>query len=226
MNTIIMDKIAICITTRNRREAFNKCYRSVMEFKPSDAGVFVVDDASDEPVANCDHYFTDRAGIPAAKNKCLELAMNTRTEHIFLLDDDVMVKSKDTFTQYINSPHNHLCYTFLNHSRIVGGHKYHPLGNGCAMYAHRSVVDAVGGFDTSFGMGKYEHTQWSHRIYAAGIVPAPFIDLVGSSELYHSMDEYNEVERTLTRDEQEYLLNKNRQHFYNTRNLTTFIPYK
>lgn len=221
-----MDKIAICISTRNRREAFDKCYRSVMELKPNDAVVFVVDDASDDPVANCDYYFEQRAGIPRVKNKCLELAMDTGAKHIFLLDDDVMVKSKDTFAQYINSPHKHLCYTFLKHNRIVDGHKYHQKGNGCAMYVHRSAVDSIGGFDTAFDIGKYEHTQWSYRIHAAGLTPTPFVDLVGSGKLFYSMDEHNEVERTLTADEQKHFINKNSQHYYNTRNLTTFMPYK
>lgn len=94
------------------------------------------------------------------------------------------------------------------------------------MYIHRSVVEKIGGFDTEFGLGKYEHTEYYERAHRAGITPHPFIDIVGSNKLIHSMDEHKEVERTFTDGEMRELLNKNRGHYYNTRFLTKFIDYK
>jgi hypothetical protein len=40
------------------------------------------------------------------------------------------------------------------------------------------------------------------------------------------MDEHAEVDRTFTPKEQAHLLNVNREHYYKTRFLTKFIPYK
>ena len=222
-----MGKIAICITTRNRPEAFLKTESAIYSLLPPNAEVFVVDDASNPlyyPVA--DLCFTKRQGIPAVKNKCLELAMESGAGHVFLFDDDCYPIAKDWHLTYINSPHLHLCYTFLPHTRIVDGHKYHALGNGCMMYIHRSVVEKIGGFDTRLGLGKFEHVQYSHRAHAAGLIPHPFIDVLGSDKLFHAMDEQNEVIRTFTDEERGKLMAENRAHYYKTRNLTEFISYK
>jgi glycosyltransferase involved in cell wall biosynthesis len=222
------DKIAICVSTRNRPEAFDMCLREWVTCVPWSPNVayFVVDDASDIPYPNHDFRFSSRVGIPRAKNKSLELAMDWGADHIFLCDDDVYPISPNAIIPYINSPHPHLCYTFLPHQRIVDGHKYHSMANGCMMYIHRSVVEKIGGFDTRFGLGKFEHVQFSHRVHAAGLIPHPFIDVLGSDKLFHAMDEHNEISRTFTQQEQAHLLNVNRAHYYKTRNLTEFIPYK
>ena len=94
------------------------------------------------------------------------------------------------------------------------------------MYVRREVVEKIGGFDTRLGLGKFEHVQFSYRAHAAGLIPHPFIDVLGSDKLFHAMDEQNEVIRTFTDEEQRQLLAKNRAHYYKTRNLTDFIPYK
>ena len=222
------DKIAICISTRNRPEAFDMCLREWVIYVPWSPNVayFVVDDASDIPYCNPDYRFSSRVGIPTVKNKCLELAMDWGAEHIFLCDDDVYPISDYALAPYINSPFKHLCYTFLPHTRIVDRHKYHALGNGCMMYIHRSIVEKIGGLDTRLGLGKFEHVQYGYRVHAAGLITHPFIDVLGSDKLFHAMDERNEVIRTFTGEEQRQLLAKNRAHYYKTRNLTDFIPYK
>lgn len=219
-------KIAICITTRNRPDAFRKTESEIYMHLPTDATVFVVDDASAPRYSYGSYFtFTERAGIPRAKNKCLELAMESGAEHIFLLDDDCHPISRDWHLPYINSPYPHLCRTFLPAFRTENGHSFHNLGNGCAMYIHRSVIETIGGFDTRFGIGKYEHVQFSHRAHAAGLIPHPFIDVEGSDKLIYCMDERQEVQRTLTPEEDAQLRNEGRQHYYDTRNSTEFIPY-
>ena len=49
--------IAISITTRNRKEAFEKSLRKWNEFLPSDAKIFVVDDNSEHIYADSDFIF-------------------------------------------------------------------------------------------------------------------------------------------------------------------------
>ena len=218
-------RVGIAITHRNREEAFNKTYSNIVKHIPKEAVLVVVDDASDVPCELADHRFEDRAGISVAKNKCISLLYDKGCEYFFLFDSDVYPIVDDWHLPYINSPHPHLCYTFLPHTRIVDGHKYHALGNGCMMYIHRSVVEKIGGFDTDL-FCKFEHVQFSHRAHAAGLIPHPFIDVVGSDKLFHAMDERNEVIRTFTDEERDKLMAENRAHYYKTRNLTDFIPYK
>lgn len=73
--------IAISITTRNRPNAFKTSIKNWERFIPENTKVFIVDDNSDPFYTESDYYFTERAGIPKAKNKSLELAYNSGAEH-------------------------------------------------------------------------------------------------------------------------------------------------
>ena len=216
-------KTVICITTRNRPEAFNKCYSEWQKYFPH-TPIIVVDDASSEEYAKADYRFAERAGISRVKNKCLELAMAAGAEHIFLADDDVYPLSSDALQPYIDSEHKHLCYTFLAPYKYVQGHKYHTLGNGCMLYLHRDVINKIGGFDTYF-QNKYEHTQLSHRAATSGFCPVPFVDVVGSQNLFHAMDEYEEITRSSTTEEMKQQLKAGAAHFNNTLTDKKFYPY-
>lgn len=216
--------IAICITTRNRRDALDKCAAQHTLFRVEGARYFIVNDAG-EPTPYDDFRFSDRVGIPRAKNKCIELAMASGAEHIFLFDDDCYPISDGWEVPYIRSPHPHLCFTFLPSYATEAGHKYHHLGNGCMMYVHRSVVDRIGGMDPAFGIGKYEHAHFSHRACAAGLIPAPFIDVEGSEGLLHAMDASGEVERTMSSEEMARQMRAGETHFYATKDRREFVGY-
>lgn len=65
------------------------------------------------------------------------------------------------------------------------------------MYAHRSVVESIGGMDERFGPpGGHEHAEWSMRIHNAGLTPAPFLTPAsyatrggqGAAALWHCED--------------------------------------
>lgn len=229
-------KIAICITTRNREEVFFNCLRKWIEFTPEDCDIelIIVDDASDNDYAPYDYRFTERAGIPAAKNKCIELAMYGLPDIIILADDDVHPISTNWHHSYINSLYPHLCFSWTERYQDQAakqrweenGHNFYHLGNGCLMTFTRSCIERVGGFRTEYGMGAYEHSDLSHRIAAAGLQPHPFIDVIGSEKLFHSMDKSGTVTRSFTDQEKAELLQRNYPIFASKRFDTNFVPYK
>jgi glycosyltransferase involved in cell wall biosynthesis len=108
-----MEKIAICITTHNRKLVFEQSVFAWKKFKPQNADIFVVDDCSIEAVES-NFRFNENVGIATAKNKCLELAESY--DHIFLTDDDVRPKVFGWEQKYINSGMNHLCLTYDKNS--------------------------------------------------------------------------------------------------------------
>lgn len=227
-------KIAICITTRNRPEAFERTFVNWMLRKPINARIFVIDDASDNIYCEADYRFKQRAGIPRAKNKCLELAYKWGAEHIFLSDDDCYPISDNWCTPYIESGINHLCYTFTsgwngtpswNSGYREGNFIIHSLGCGCMMYIKRKCLDTVGGFDESFGLGKYEHVDYSRRIHNAGLTPHKFMDVIGSDRLFYSMDKKNEVERSFNESERIELLSKGLSYFNANANSKRYINF-
>lgn len=230
-----MIDIAICISTRNRKDAYYKSYGEFFKYYPPYSRLIVVDDASDPRYAHeYDHYFNERAGIPRVKNKCLQLAMEVGAKHIFLFDDDCYPLCNDWHLHYINSPYPHLCFTWPHKYQDQAGkqywqengHTFYTLGNGCMMYFTRECIDRVGGFRTEYGMGSYEHVDLSHRIHRAGIIPHPFIDVTDSDKLLYSMDANNEVERTFTAQEKAKLIQRNYPIFAQNRFNTNFVPYE
>lgn len=229
-------KIALCISTRNRKEAFYKCHAEWFKFAPTDCEfkIIVVDDASSPRyVHEYDHYFPERAGIPRVKNKCLELAMEWGADFIVLADDDVYPIAHNWHLPYINSPYPHLCFSWPEKyqdqpSKLrweEARHHFYHLGNGCLMTFTRTCIERVGGFRTEYGIGKYEHSDLSHRIAASGLQPHPFIDVIGSDKLFHSMDKAGEVARSFTDQEKAELLQRNYPIFASKRFDTNFVPY-
>ncbi|KFC88020.1 Uncharacterised protein [Hafnia alvei] len=60
---------------------------------------------------------------------------------------------------------------------------------GVMLYYHRSAIEKVGGFDTVYGRGMYEHPDLALRIHNAGLTTWAFADVVGSEKLIYSLDE-------------------------------------
>lgn len=214
--------ISICITTRNRPTEFAIVLDWIKLYTTCEYELIVVDDASDTIYCDADYRFNERVGIPAAKNKCLELA---QYDHIFLFDDDTYPIADGWYLPYINSGKEHLCYTFLAKHKVKKGFKYHTLGNGCMLYVTRKCIDTVGGFDWNYGLGKYEHVDFSRRIHNAGLTESVFMDIENSSELLYCMDQKKEVERSFSREEMRMLLKNGEKHFQKSRKSKEYIGY-
>lgn len=215
--------ISICITTRNRPESFVIVLERIKRHTNCEYQLIVVDDASKEPYCDADCRFSERAGIPSVKNKCLEL---TKYDHIFLFDDDTYPVVDEWYLPYINSGKEHLCFTFLTAYTKKDGFKYHVLGNGCMMYLTRKCIDTIGGFDWNYGLGKYEHVDFSRRIYNSGLTERQFIDVENSHELLYCMDQKKEIERSFSREEMRTLLSSGDKYFRKKRLSKEYINYK
>lgn len=216
--------IGIAITTYNRPEVLKRAIEQHIKHLPSGALVVVVDDGS-KPQAEVPDGVTlvrheQSRGIVASKNASLTALVDAGCEHIFLWDDDAWPIADNWHRPYIESPEPHLAYQFLD---LAGPRKINDMTvlyrddkhiaytgqRGVMLYYHRSAVDKVGGFDTVYGRGMYEHPDLALRIHNAGLTSWAFADVVGSEKLIHSMDEYEEGARTIPRPEREALDKKN-----------------
>jgi glycosyltransferase involved in cell wall biosynthesis len=226
--------IGIGITTHNRHTLWPTTVAKIIENTPG-AKVVVVDDASKVAVrmAGVEMYrFNDNVGIARAKNKCLELLSDC--EHIFLFDDDTHPLAPGWHEPYVNSPEHHLMYLFDKwaNGRPVGddailysgnGHRAHAHARGCMMYIDNVALATVGGLDTRFGKAMNEHLDWSLRIHNAGLTTFPYMDVAGSDQLIHSMDQHQAVTTSIDNRHQ---LNMDNKHLLDTSNTSTeYIPY-
>lgn len=210
-----MENFKVAITTRNRPDELERVLIEVTKYV-NERDIIIVDDASDIEYCRSDYRFENRAGIPRSKNKCLEIFMRTNAGHLFLLDDDVWPLIENAFKSYIESPYDHLCYTFLPPNGTLPGHKTHVLGNGCMLYLSRKCIDTVGGLSVEFGLGKYEHSLYSRQVHKSGLIPHPFIDVIGSDKLWYCLDQEKGHKRSFTEQEMTQLLNSGRKHFYDS----------
>lgn len=198
----------------------------IRKFTP-DAPIFIVDDASDERYITADHRFDTRAGIPAAKNKCLELLMErTDSDHFFLFDDDCSPTDFEWWKLYTESGLEHASYTWGRSRKITDTIKRHNVPNGCMIYLTRKAVETVGGFDPAYGLGKFEHTDLSRRIYNAGLTPAPYIDVLGSERVLYCWDQDKAIQRNFSTLEMKQLLRDGMSHFEANKYSKEFINYK
>lgn len=203
-------KIAVCITTKGRDKYLSRSLENHLKYLPKNAKVFVVDDGSEKRkhLTGVEYYyFKDNVGIPRAKNKCLELANAWGADHIFLFDDDVYPIKKDWHKPYILSPEAHLsyCWSDIKPGKYGDAHYYsvgkvlyqddqllafsHPRGQMLYIDA-KKVLPRVGGFDPIYGKGMVEHVDWSWRIHNAGLSTWKNQDVVGSEQLFYSIDEH------------------------------------
>lgn len=223
-------KIAICISTRNREESLYETIKSIYKFMPDDCIVMVVDDASDKEYAWPDYRFVERAGISRVKNKCLELAMSYETvEHIFLMDDDVIVLKLGWELPYINSGEHHLSATFHRPRRTVKNSigvdlNIHYIPNGYCQYFTRQCIETVGGFDTKYN-NKFEHCDLSRRIFNAGLTKHIYQDVINSSELIYCLDQDKAIQRSFTPKEMQQNLKDGYDYFRSQDKSKVFIPF-
>lgn len=237
-----MTKIAICISTRNRPEAFAKCVDNLHKFWPVDydAQLFVVDDASE------DHYvlryqqhevqcFTTRQGIPIVKNRCLAMAYDWGADHVFCFDDDCYPIKHGWAEAYINSGINHLSFTFHESKDGVhrqpkpqrwGNFRVYFKPNGCMMYFTRKCLDVVGGFDTQYSPGYLEHTDLTRRIWNAGLTPFKNMDIADSLQYFHSMDYHGEIDRSISAKDRTANIKANIEYFHKNKNSKRFIEFR
>ena len=124
-------------------------------------------------------------GVAANKNKGLAYFMERGYDHIFLMEDDILMKDPKTCLKYVAYAQmmklEHL--NFAHHGPAnVGSEKiYHLKAGMMTVYPHcvgafsyysKKCIEAVGYFDTNF-KNAWEHVEHTYRIIYADMHP-PF----------------------------------------------------
>lgn len=236
-------KIAICITTRNRPEVFARAIAMQRVYLPKQAKIFVVDDNSSTPMKKLFptygdeewFYSTRQLGIPRAKNKCLAMADSWGADQIFLFDDDCWPIKRGWETPYIRSKEPHLMYQFklpnkakndmrelYRDDKIVA----YSHTRGAMIYVDKTVLRKVGGLDPSYGLGMYEHADWTTRIHNAGLTTHRAMDIPGSWNYLYCLDENGEVESSIPDDVRKTSVKQNGPTYLKAKNSAEYKEYR
>lgn len=200
--------IGVGIVTCNRPKFFLQCLRSI----PDGVEIAAVNDGSDfadieRLKKEKDFYYMHNltnVGVGKSKNKLFRHLLKKDCQHIFLIEDDIIVKNAEVFNAYIHARNvtgiQHFNFGYhgpANKGGISGGlpvPRYvidygdvkiainmHSVGAFC--YYTKEVLEKVGLIDEDF-VNAFEHVEHDYRIAKAGYSTPywNFADLANSCE--------------------------------------------
>jgi GT2 family glycosyltransferase len=204
--------IFVGIVTCNRPNFFEKCYNSVKKSKNVDFIMVVNDGEQDVKLNENDLYVKNEKnlGVGKSKNLLFKKAKELKADHVFLIEDDIVMKNSEVFNEYIKARDltgiQHFCFAYhgpANKNGISGGKpspryiidygtvkisiNMHSVGAFC--YYSKEVLEKCGFIDESFH-NAFEHVEHSYRISKNGYT-TPYWNW---ADLANSMDYLDEIE--------------------------------
>ncbi|MCV7004616.1 hypothetical protein [Mycobacterium gordonae] len=143
-------------------------------------------------------------GVAATKNRGIATLMDAGCQHLFLADDDLTPIKAEWWRPYVEDPALHLMHCW-GARRLINDDGHYTTWTwprGVLLYAHRTVIDTIGGMRTEFGRWGGEHAEWSQRIHNAGLTTHPFTDLTAAKHgVWHALDYTRQTPSTVTAQE-------------------------
>jgi len=189
------NKIGIAVITCNRLSFFEKCITSIT--KPDK--MIIINDGD----KISDSYFPTYAdevvqhkknlGVGKSKNEGIKFLLENGCEHIFLCEDDILIKNNEVFNQYIRTAKKtgiyHLNFAYhgdgnkdINGKSVARKIVMDEVGNellslnqnlvGAFSYYYYKLFEKVGLIDEQF-FNAWEHVDHTYQIIKAGYHP-PF----------------------------------------------------
>jgi GT2 family glycosyltransferase len=205
------EKIGLGIITCNRLDFLKKNVSSLPEVDE----LVIVNDGEPYPEdiypkrANVIQH-SQNLGIAKSKNDALRYLFNQNCTHIFLSEDDMIIKNKNVLNYYISaykaSGIKHFNFGYVKENlkkngsywikKIMdfNGNKIVFFRNisGSFSYFHKDTIKAVGYMDERY-KNALEHVDHTYQIVKAGYHPSFrwFADIYNSDEYFINQDEFS-----------------------------------
>lgn len=236
-----MGKIGLGIVTCNREDFFKQCYKSVPT-KMVDVLVAVNDGdklKGKYPKAHLIEHKTNMS-VGVSKNDAFKYLIENDCEHIFLIEDDIIIKNPAVFTQYIRAANEsglmHLMYGYHGNANKVNyesGGKPNPrvvieykndvkiaLNANCVgafCYYHKSLLDEIGLMDETY-INAWEHIDHSYSAVKKDLLPGYWWwpDIANSYDFLDEQACCQDIENGAIRKDPEWeqKMLKGAKHFY------------
>lgn len=218
--------IGVALVTCDRENFFNACLNSLINLPNETVDhLVVVNDHPDSKLeipGQVDQYFhnSENMGVGKSKNIGLKALYDVGCEHIFLLEDDVVVSDPEVFNKYIHASessgikHLNFClhgednkYKGKPAPKLVVEYRdfslalYHNI-YGALSYYHRDVIENVGLMDEQY-YNAMEHVDHTMQIIQAGYHPPFrwFADIHNSHQLIAEQDRGHEKSKIRSNEE-------------------------
>jgi len=186
----VIEKIGVALITYNRPEYFKQSYELLSKY--ANYGfiselVVIRDGGSDVEYPIVDDYpmitLIDNQGVGRCKNLALSFLTSKKCEHLFLVEEDILVNDPYAFKRYINTSKvtglKHLMFSKINKNPKIKtilyedgrGVDFHQNFQGAFMYMRKDLLDVVGPFDVGY-MNAFEHADWSFMCVRRGYLPS------------------------------------------------------
>ncbi len=160
--------------------------------------------------------------VGKSKNDALWYLIKKDCDHLFLIEDDILIKKKEVFAAYIklakltglqhfnfayHGPNNMIDGLVPKPNYIINGYSEDvnlSLNNHCVgafSYYHRKVIEDIGYFDEMFD-NSMEHVEHTYRAIIAGYHPSfwYFADLADSYEYLGEIETYKDENSIILKD--------------------------
>jgi GT2 family glycosyltransferase len=196
----ISSGIGVAIITYNRPDY----YKRVLESIPRNMIDFlvVVNDGYDIYTKDNDAEIViqtnKQMGVAVSKNYAIKVLVEKfNCEHIFLIEDDIIIKRPDVFEAYIKAANStgihHLCY-----EKVAGNEKslkytleqpdgvklgFYHNPQGAFMYVNANILKKIGYFDENY-VNAFEHIDFAYSLIQKNVAPPfwYFPDLLNSED--------------------------------------------
>ena len=200
------NKIGVAVITMNRLEFFKNCINSIPEQIDT---IIVVNDGDPYPKEEYPAkvkevlQHTKNKGVGISKNEALRYLIQDGCDHLFLVEDDMLIKNPNVFNQYIKTAaetgiwHLNFAYHGPANKDPQGNKRPRQVveyGNGIEIalnpnivgsfsYYLKGVIKAAGYMDERL-KNCWEHVLHTHKIAQLGLHPPFwwFADLANSDE--------------------------------------------
>ena len=185
--------IGLCLCTYNRLSYLKQCIKALNKNKWGGVTTkVVIDDCSTEKgypeylhklrkhgIIVCEKHINK--GIGDSKNFGLQSLLSDDCDHLFLMEDDILMKHPNTCQMYIDYAKgkgiHHMNFALHGDMNKDEGFMYkdiycYPNCVGAFSYYTRECIDKVGYFDENF-TNAWEHVEHTYRISEAGMT-TPF----------------------------------------------------
>jgi GT2 family glycosyltransferase len=206
-----MGKIGLGIITHNREEYFQKVIETIPFNKVSSC--VVVNDGT--PYTNYPHLLKynlienkTNLGVGKTKNKAIQFLLDEGCDHIFIMEDDILIKRENVFEKYIEASKivgiQHFNFALHGPANRDSNYKPKPLVTlkhegvefqlygacvGAFTYYSRKCIEEVGLMDENF-FNATEHVEHTYQIIKAKMHPPfwTFADIKNSDEYLEEIE--------------------------------------
>jgi GT2 family glycosyltransferase len=223
-------EIGVGLVTYNRPEYYSQVLKNIPR---NEIGFLTIVNDGDNSYVNSidgDNVITNnkQLGVSKSKNILIKDLVDRGYEHIFIIEDDILIKDPKVFQHYIKAAQStgihHLCfekiadngknlkYSLTQPDGVQIGFYHNPQG--AFMYINANLIKKLGYFDENY-TNAFEHIDFAYNLINNKVAPPfwYFPDLLNSEKYLTDINGSNENSSITNKENYQNNWDKSAQYF-------------